>query len=296
MRCAIIDLGSNTFHLLIAEIIDNKITTLFRERVFTRLSDGGIERLNDVSIDKGLSTLLSFRSSIDQYDVDKIKIIGTAALRTASNAETFILPAEKIMGHPIMIIDGDHEAELIYKGVKLLSPMIERSLIMDIGGGSTEFIIVEGGQKIWAQSYKLGVGVLHALFHKSEPITKQEVSAAKDHIIASIAPLLLHIKSNPIITLIGASGSFEIFESMTGKTTFEREVNQIDINDARAIIEKITTANLEQRQSMEGLPPDRTKLIVVGMILVDVILDEVKPQILFVTPYALKEGLLSEMM
>jgi exopolyphosphatase / guanosine-5'-triphosphate,3'-diphosphate pyrophosphatase len=296
MIYAIIDLGSNTFHLLIAEYVDNKFVTIYRERVFTRLSDGGIEKLSEAAIEKGHACLAAFRKTMDNYHLQKICIIGTAALRTATNANDFIIPAEEFIGHPITIIDGDKEAELIFKGVKLLSPMIERSLIVDIGGGSTEFIIVEGGQKVWAQSYKLGVGVLHSLFHKSEPISKDEILAAKAHIKRTIALLLEEVNKRPIVSLLGASGSFEIFESMTGKATFEREVNQIDIDDAKTIIEKITSANLEQRQSIEGLPPDRTKLIVVGMILVDVILDEVKPQNLYVTPYALKEGLLSEMM
>jgi exopolyphosphatase / guanosine-5'-triphosphate,3'-diphosphate pyrophosphatase len=293
-RCSIIDLGSNTFHILIVDVEDNKFVEVYRERVFTRLGEGGIDTLTSGAIQRGLNTAVHFGKLLKEYSADNVIITGTAALRTAQNANEFVVPAEIAFGHPIQLIDGNKEAELIFKGVKLLSPMVERSVIMDIGGGSTEFIIVEDGELLWAQSYKLGVGVLHALFHHDEPIKKQDVMSCKAHIRSTIAPFLDQIKDAPIHTLIGASGSFEVFESMTGRPTYDDQVNDISLPEARTIIDKVIAANIEERARLKGLPPERVKLIVVAMILIDVVIEVVNPVRLQVTPYALKEGLLAE--
>jgi exopolyphosphatase/guanosine-5'-triphosphate,3'-diphosphate pyrophosphatase len=295
-RCAIIDLGSNTFHILIVDTSDHKFTEVYRERVFTRLGDGGIDILSDAAIERGVATAKSFGKYLKDYGVKKVTITGTAALRTASNALDFIRPAEAAFGHPIVLIDGQKEAEYIFKGVSLLSPMQERTVIMDIGGGSTEFIIVEHGSMIWAQSYKLGVGVLHSLFHHSEPISSNDITRCKQHITDTIKPLIEQVSLSSIHTLIGASGSFEVFESMTGQPTYLDKVNDIELAQAKAIISKVISSDLQQRSVLKGLPPDRVKLIVVAMILIEVIIEVLQPKKLQVTPYALKEGILSDLM
>ncbi len=294
MRTAIIDLGSNTFHLLIVDkTIDGHMQEAYRQRIFVSLGEGGIDRLQNSSIQRGLEACKVFYSKMADYKVQNVIITGTAALRTAENKDHFIEKAETILGHNILIIDGQQEAAYIYEGVKLLSPMIERSLIIDIGGGSTEFIIVENGAMVWSESYKLGVNVLHDLFHHEEPISETNKIALKKHIRTTINELILQASAKAIPALIGSSGSFEIFESMSGLPTFRDKVNKVDITTARLIIEKIVAANRQERDVMKGLPLERTKLIVVGMILVNEVLDIVEPSQLIVSPYALKEGMLS---
>lgn len=295
MRAAVIDLGSNTFHLL---IVDKKSEGIFdevyRQRIFVSLGEGGIDQLKPTAIQRGLEACAEFKSKMEDYSVESSVITGTAALRTASNRDVFMHQAEAIFGQPILIIDGQSEAQLIYTGVKILSPMEERTLIMDIGGGSTEFIIVQRGELLWAESYKLGVNVLHDLFHHQEPIGPHSVAALKTHVRAVAKAFIHQIKLAPIHTLIGSSGSFEVFESMSGLPTYKDRVNAIPIDTARDIIHKIVPYDREQREQIEGLPKVRAKLIVVGMLLVEEILDLVKPQHMIVTPYALKEGVLTQ--
>ncbi|HMU04396.1 MAG TPA: hypothetical protein PJ990_12270, partial [Saprospiraceae bacterium] len=166
-KIAVIDLGSNTFHLLIVKLgDDHTFETTYRERVFTGLSDGGIDIISNEKLAFGLETLRHFKNRLDEYQVIELKVIGTAVLRKASNRQLFIDEANKILNAHINIIDGQKEAEYIYKGIMLLPVLrVGTHLIMDIGGGSTEFILVSDGKKLWSESYTLGVGVLHNLFH-----------------------------------------------------------------------------------------------------------------------------------
>lgn len=293
MNVAVIDLGSNTFHLLIVEILsDFSFKEVYRHRVFTGLCEGGIDSLLQSSIEFGIETCKEFKSIMDDFGVINSLIAGTAALRTASNNSDFIVPAEQILNKKIEIINGLEEAELIFKGIKQLHAMHDVSLIMDIGGGSTEFILVEHGNIIWKNSYLLGVGVLYKLFHHVEPIGEENEKNLRRYIKSQLKDFNHVLKSIQVNTLIGASGSFEVLESMSGLLTQNHTANEIDVCKTDEIIQKIIKANFDERTQMEGLPAERVKYIVVAMVLIDEIVKQVKPKQILVSPYALKEGLI----
>lgn len=292
---AIIDLGSNTFHLLIATLADGKVTEVYRQRVFVGLGDGGIDVLKEDAIVRGLETLIAFRNILDQRDCKRIRIMGTAALRTASNSKAFTQPAEEILRQAITIIDGTKEAELIYKGISLITDFgTGNHLIMDIGGGSTEFILVQNGIMTWSNSYKLGVGVMHSEYHLLEPIGYEAAHALGVHIRSLVVDMAAKLKGVNIDSIIGASGSFEVMETMSGLAISMHSNSTIALSTANDTIIKVIEANMDQRLAMPGLPAQRAKLIVVAMILIREIIDLVRPQSLIVSPYALKEGVLFE--
>ena len=297
MKVAAIDLGSNTFHLLIVEGEGSKIKEeIYRERVFVGLGDGGIEFLGEEAIERGLNACLSFRKAIIHHRVDKLKVTGTAALRNAFNAHEFTSRATAILGVKIDVIDGQEEARLIFEGVKQLSNLDERTLIVDIGGGSTEFIIAEKGALVWAESFLLGVGVMHAAFHKEEPISADHEDELRQFIQMTLAPLKKELEKNNVSCFIGASGSFEVLESMTGRPSFKNKLNTVEMADAHKIAVMIIGKNLADRSQLPGMPLERVKLIVVAMILIEEILKMTKDVTLRVTPYALKEGLLAQLL
>lgn len=294
-RAAIVDLGSNTFHLLIVEEVHGVFKELFRERVFVGLGDGGIDYLKEISITYGLEVCKRFSKIIREHECSILRVVGTAALRTASNSQAFIQPAELTFGQRLEIIDGQKEAELIYKGVSLITDLTLSSVIMDIGGGSTEFILVEHNKVLGSYSFKLGVGVMHASFHHSEPISANDENALRLHIQKECAELFKLTKDHHVINLVGASGSFEVLESMTGREISTTKTSTVDIKDFIAISKLIIGADLNQRLAMNGMPPQRVKLIVVAMILIEEIIKVLNPKNIIVSPYALKEGVLAEM-
>lgn len=144
-RRAVIDLGTNTFHLLIADLhADGRIEEVYRERRFVKLASEGIATIGEAPFARGLEALNHYRKILDEYNCANLKAIGTAALRTASNGPEFVRTARETVSIDIQLIPGDEEAQLITKGVlAALPPLNERILIMDIGGGSTEFIIAD---------------------------------------------------------------------------------------------------------------------------------------------------------
>lgn len=299
-KLAVIDFGSNTFHLLIVEVTgnNNNFHELERKRIFTNIAEGGVQEISTDAIQRGIDACLIFKDLIHSHHCDYVGIVGTEALRSAANSPKFVNQVELILSTKVEIIDGNREADLIFKGVKLLHPMDDGStyLIMDIGGGSTEFIIVKNSNVLWAQSFKLGVAVMFAEWHHTEPISHDSLSGLQESIEIMLEPLFNEVSLHKPDTLIGASGSFEVLESMTGKQVYYHQNNTINISEFERISEIIINSSYEERLTMEGLPKERAKLIVVAMVLLQKIVYTINPKNIIVTPYALKEGVLSEMM
>jgi exopolyphosphatase/guanosine-5'-triphosphate,3'-diphosphate pyrophosphatase len=296
-RFGVIDLGSNTFHLLIVDQTEgSRFKAVFRKRIFTSLSEGGIDFIKTERIEAGLNALKEFKKYITQYHCTHTRVIGTAVLRTASNSMDFIGKAEDILGINIEIIDGSREAEYIFQGITL-SPEVNTGthLVMDIGGGSTEFILIKAGKILFSKSYNIGVGALHAMFHKSEPISATETEEMMAYILNKTADLQAIIKEYHPEYLTGASGSFEVLELMTDRSIDGATVSLIDPEAFLQLYSKVVSADESERQKMKGLPKERVKLIVVGMILKRVIFDLVHPKGIYVSPFALKEGIIREM-
>ncbi len=293
----IIDLGSNTFHLLICDVSVDTFDEVYRERIFVGLAEGGISTLKPEAIVRAEEAISAFGSVLDSHNLDSLRILGTAALRSADNASEVNEIVEKILGQPIEIIEGHREAELIYKGVALIANCDEGDhLIMDIGGGSTEFILIRDGNMTWSQSFNIGVAVLHEMFHKKEPIAKADIEKMTDYLDETLRPLLDATKEANLRTLIGASGSFEVVAAIGGDEPLAKNsVSTINIEKFKEIEAKITSANFAERAAIKGMPESRVKLIVMAMLLLRYVINHLSPDEIVVSPYALKEGLLSEM-
>ena len=133
-RRAVIDLGTNTFHLLTADIAPNgRLTEVYRERIFVKLAADGIERIGLAPFERGISALVHFRKKLDEYKVIDFRAIGTAALRTATNGEEFVDRAMAEAGIPILLISGDEEADFITHGVLLALPPLTERILIDHG-------------------------------------------------------------------------------------------------------------------------------------------------------------------
>src|ERR1700761_8968309 len=170
---AVMDLGTNTFHLLIAESIGGEIREIVHEQDPVKLGEGGINKglIQPPSFERGIKSMLRYKELIQENDVLKVRAIATSALRNAANGIDFINEVETQTGIQIEIIDGNVEAEYIYKGIKAAGCLsAQNSLIVDIGGGSVEFIIFNDKEIKWKQSFEVGAARLMDLFHHTDPI------------------------------------------------------------------------------------------------------------------------------
>jgi len=296
-RYGVIDLGTNTFHLLIVDVNEKgKSTELFRERIFVKLAEDGIGKIGERAYLRGLQALSHFQKILLEHQVKNINAFGTAALRTASNGLDFIKAARAESGISIHLIPGVEEARLIHLGVTQAVELgEEKGLIMDIGGGSVEFIIADKNEVFWAESFPIGVAVLYNNFHQEEPISIEEIDVLLNHLEQILHPLLEVLKNHQPTCLVGASGTFDVLEKVlpnAQKTTLSATIN---VENFHPIYQKILAMNLEERRAEESIPPTRADMIVVALILIDFILKKVKIEKILVSAYALKEGILWEM-
>ena len=299
-RHAVIDLGTNTFHLLIAEGgVQTAIHEIYRERRFVRLAEDGIETIGAIPYQRGLETLLHYRQMLDEYGipVEQVCAFGTAALRTAANGKGFLNEVLERTGIKVQLISGEREAELIYKGVILaVPPTEERMLIMDIGGGSVEFIIAEKQAIYWAQSFPIGVAVLYKNFHQHEPILLQETEQLKAYLEYTLSPLRQALEVSPCRQLAGASGTFDVLAEFIGTNTANHLHTTASREDFFPFYQQILHLDREERHGLPGVPPERADMIVVALILLEVVLQMAGIQQIITSAYAMKEGMLYEMM
>lgn len=297
-RLAVIDLGSNTFHLLICEInSDDTLALIYKERIYVKLASGGLEYIDEASIERGMSAMQKFAEQIIAYNVIKTRATGTAALREARNGKEVADRFTAATGITIEIIDGHREAGYILMGIKSAIPALDKpGLIMDIGGGSVEFILFHGDQVLFKGSYKIGVAVLHRRFHHSDPIADKEISALEGFLEEELAELLSIIKQLPGYYLIGASGSFEVINEVMAKISAAEHWTELDISEMPGYLDEIIQTNMVSRRQIPEIPIERVDYIVVAYALIRYVTREMAPERLFYCDFALKEGVLVEML
>lgn len=292
-RIAVIDLGTNTFHLLIAE--GEKV--LYKDEATVRLGKGGISKgiLTDDAMERGLITLTQYKGIIDSYEATTIYAFGTSALRNAKNARIFIEKVSQTLSFNIEVIDGKREAEFIYKGI-LASGLLEKetSLIMDIGGGSVEFILGTKDKLLWRKSYELGAQRLLDKFVHSDPISELDQKQLKEYFEAELEDLKKEISRNSPTQLIGASGTFHTITHMLLGSKSDRSV-QIPNSAFEPLLAKILQSTHNERLDMNGIPKGREDMIVPASILVSYMLKIGDFEGFSLSPYSMKEGILSSL-
>ncbi len=295
-RYAVIDLGTNTFHLLIAEDDGaDGFREIYRERRFVKLAAKGIDSICPEAFERGLEAMRSFRQKLDEFDVATHMALGTAALRTASNGEEFIQKVKQESELKIQLISGSREARLIYAGVNYMVPTKnEPDLIMDIGGGSVEFIIVNKSGILWAQSFPVGIAVLFHKFHKSDPISMEEREVLHQFLEEQLQPLARTIEKYQIKRLIGAAGSFDVLQQLSYQEDSSKPFT-ISIDQFKAFFQTIVSATFNERLEMENLPKKRVDMIVVAFLLMKYILKITGASEIVFSPYSMKEGVLLQM-
>jgi exopolyphosphatase / guanosine-5'-triphosphate,3'-diphosphate pyrophosphatase len=306
MKAAVIDIGTNTFHLLIAEGADSKVREfLYKETIPVKLGEGGITKgkLTDAAIERGIDALKKFSGIISGYEIKDIKVIATAAVRSASNGEDFIKRVKEESGLQIEIVDGDREAELIFTGVKWGVDLgSQTSLIMDIGGGSVEFILCNSSGIQWKKSYPIGAAKLMALYHHSDPISQVEINEIQKYLDEVLQDLKEKCATEKPQILIGSSGSFETFAELVNRKLNMQgsplNGTEYDINPKqfREIASELLQSTHEERLINPGIIPVRVDMIIVSTIITLYVLDQLSLPKIKLSTYALKEGVLFDLL
>lgn len=299
-KIAVIDLGTNTFHILVAEITDNGMKVLHTEKLSVKIGRGGINDgiITDSAQQRALDALVHFKKTMDEYHVDETFATATSAIRSAKNGRDLVEKIRQQTGIEVTIISGDLEASYIYRAVKKAVKLGgTTSLIMDIGGGSVEFILCNENSIFWKGSFEIGAQRLLDLFHYHDPILQEEIENLNLFLIDRLSSLIRAcIKFKPVV-LVGASGSFDTFSDIYRikagiKKTDEQTELPLSVESFHEIYNDIISKNKEERMAIPGMIEMRVDMIVVASILVDFVTQNCNLNKIRVSSYSLKEGVL----
>ena len=296
MRKAVIDLGTNTFNLAIADVENNSIQLLHAEKEGVAIGMGGIndKLLSEDAIQRAIACLERFKNRCTDFQVTKIEAVGTSAIRDASNKQTFLKSVKDATGIEIDVINGIQEANLIYQGIAYTYNFESPSLIMDIGGGSTEFIAANSNGIKDLISLNIGVSRIFQLFSFSNPMTAEDILNVGNYLEAHEHDFFNRINCQ---TLVGASGSFETFYELVHKKTYPLgyDTQELDINEFESILDWVISTSQSERDLNDFIIPIRKKMAPIAAIKTRWVLKKMKANRIIISPCSLKEGVLLRM-
>ena len=300
-RIAIIDLGTNTCNLLIAEYEDKTFRILHQGKEVVKLGKDGIDKnlLTEDGLQRAIQAFQKHADRINQFGVAEIVALATSAVREAKNRDWFQTEIEKTTGIQLQIISGEKEADLIFKGVKLaFANIADSTLILDIGGGSNEFILTKSNSAGWKQSFPLGMARIIEQVPLSNPITPEEIGHISNFFDTRLDDLWLQTKNLAISALIGCSGAFDTLADLIDQTdpgTKIRISQEIGIGEFEKVYEKIIRSTSFERTQMKGMESIRVEMIVPSVIFIKLIVEKLNIQKIVQTDFALREGVLYEL-
>lgn len=295
MNKAVIDLGTNTFNLIIASVSNRNIEVKYTTKEGVALGMGGINDgyIHEDAIQRAVSCLKHFKQACDEWNVSEIKAIGTSAIRDAKNGQAFQKLIEKETGITIEIIDGLREAALIYKGISYTCPFEKRSVIMDIGGGSTEFIIADKNGMENAVSLNIGVSRIFQLFKFQDPLNQTDIWQIEHYLERESQGFF---DDKQVDVLVGASGSFETFYELTHNTSYPHgfETQTLVFDTFLQTLESIIHSTQAERDVNPFIIPIRKKMAPIAAVKTRWVIRKLGVKSLVISPCSLKEGALLE--
>jgi exopolyphosphatase/guanosine-5'-triphosphate,3'-diphosphate pyrophosphatase len=302
MRAAIIDMGTNTFNLLVGEKSGEHLTALYQEKIFVKIGKDGISNgmLTDDAIERALTALTQLKKKAERYNVKLVRASATSAIRSAKNASVLLEKIKNDLGIEVTVIDGNREALLIYTGVNTVLGLSKKPvLIVDIGGGSVEFIIANNEEIFWKESYEIGAQRLVDRFHNSDPISTSEQHHLQAYLESVLDGLANQIYLLEPETMIGCAGTFSTIKTIHCLQNGTLELISkpdypISIPAYLAIHEELLSKNLRERIAIPGMLEERADMIVVASCIVSYLVENYNFKKLRITTAALKDGLLWE--
>jgi len=294
VRAASIDLGSNSTRLLIADITKGTITTIYKEHQVTRMADKLSETkiISEEATKRVLKVLASYFKTINKNNIENVQIVGTAALRDATNSEEITQLIERRFGWEVDIVSGEEEGVLTSVGVLNSLGSLENFLIVDIGGRSTEFIY-DYDKKIVSKSINIGVVSLSELFFDKLPPPEKSVLLATEYIERNL------FESNAFEgrLLVGVAGTFSSLASIfLEQTQFnEKEIHLTELKNEEVFKISNELLHLNEPQIItkyKGLDPKRAKTIQAGILLAKEIISKYNVNSIKVSNSDILEGLI----
>ena len=291
---AAIDLGSNSFHMVVAKVIGQDLHIVSRHKQRVRMASGLDEfnNLDNASITRGLDCLAMFAERLQGFDADNVRIAATHTLRQASNAHVFIERARDILPFPIEIIPGIEEARLIFLGVAHTQPKANRKLVIDIGGGSTELIVGQGFEAELVNSTEMGCVSFNKYFFHDGKLSAKNFALAQLAAEQRLEALAKNYKKSGWEQAIGSSGTIKAIREVVMALGHDDGV--ITNKRLAEIAEKLICFKTIDSIALPGLPEERRAVFASGIAILCGVFNALHIDKLHFSDGALREGLLYE--
>ena len=293
---AAVDLGSNSFHMVVAQDQHGQLKVIDRMREMVRLGAGlnTSGKLSKESKERAIDCLQRFGQRLQDMHADSVRVVGTNTLRVAKNSAEFIQRAEDALGHPIQIISGVEEARLIYQGtIHSITGPEGKWLVVDIGGGSTEVIIGKQGDPKLMESVQMGCVVISEKYFADGELDKKKFKKALVAAKLQLQPIISKVKKLGWKHVVGTAGTIRtISELMREFGLSERGITYKGIN---ALIEKLQDAGHIDKVNFEALSKERKPVFAGGIIVLKAIFEELGIKKMMISDGGLREGLLFDL-
>jgi exopolyphosphatase/guanosine-5'-triphosphate,3'-diphosphate pyrophosphatase len=268
MRVAAVDQGTNTTRLLVADVEDGRVEEVEARTEITRLGEGvdSRRRLLPLPIARTRNVLTDYRRRLESHGAERTLLVATSAVRDAENGEAFLGEIEWSYGFSTRLVDGDTEAELVFRGVTSDRSIDGATLVLDIGGGSTELVVAGPGGVSSRLSFDIGSVRLTERFLHSDPPSAAELEACAAH-VRKLVPERLEVED-----AIGVAGTITSLAAIElGLDAYDRDRvhgHRLTLEAIRRTVHRLAAMPLAERAQVTGLHPDRAPVIVAGGIIV----------------------------
>jgi exopolyphosphatase/guanosine-5'-triphosphate,3'-diphosphate pyrophosphatase len=306
-RCAVLDLGSNSFHLLVADIDGSSIHPVRREREMLHLGRA-VARHGSIPVDLSVRAVATVERLADlarRSGAEDLVAVGTDALRGSGSAD-LVARLSDAAGTPVGLLDGEEEARLAYLGARTgIEVVDEPTLVLDLGGGSLELAVGSGDRTLWAASLPLGASRLSAMLDPADPSitdddtppSARQVRRLREHVAAELAPVLTVVRRHDPSATIAVGGTVRALVRYLAARSgrwLPATVNQtpLDVEELAAAVAALTAASTAERAQMPGVKSRRADhLHVAGLVLGELLSRLAAPSVL-VSDWGLREGVL----
>jgi exopolyphosphatase/guanosine-5'-triphosphate,3'-diphosphate pyrophosphatase len=300
VRLGVVDCGTNSFHAIIVDAFpDATFQVLTRHKEMVRLGEGefaeGERRLTDAAMERGMRALRAIKALAEEWGVSAYIACATSAIREAANGGAYTDRIRHELGIVVRPISGETEARLIYLAVSHAVDLSEPSLLVDVGGGSTEFIVADGDGAHFLASLPLGAQRLTERFVRTDPVSRAEFRALRAHVRAQLGDVFEAARAHGVRRLVGSSGTLLALAAVTasayGDPAAPVHEQTFDALHVREVTKRVMQSDLEERLATPGILDRRADQIVAGAVLLDVLLKDLGIERFVVSPDALREGI-----
>ncbi len=298
-KLAVIDMGTNTFHLLIAEVTSKDgLVPLTSAKQMTRLGEGfSVEkRIRKAAGERSIAALLHFRSVLARFAVDDLSVTGTSAVREAVNRDAFLAEVQRCTGFEVRVLSGEEEAQCSFTGIR--SVMGDRAswpmVTVDIGGGSTELVLAQEDKVVWLASLSLGVVRLSESYLREDPLAAASLAQLTHEIEGFIDPMIPHLPRG--CCFAGTAGTVTTLAALEQKMASYTvsHINRYPLSYASVarMTKHLSSLSRHERCELVGLESGREDILIAGSLILRCLMERFKYDPVYVSDSGVREGIL----